>query len=539
MNTTISSNPDQTVDYVVVGGGSAGAVIAARLAERGDSKVLLVEAGATGRHPLLMLPGAMTFVRDWSRHAWLYETEPDLSRNGRRDIWRRGRCLGGSSSINGMIWARGLPRDFDRWEALGARGWGWQDVLPYFIKSETAHGFNSIDRGQEGPIWVESFRSPHKLSNDLVSSFESSGLPFLKDINSADGLGVGITQTNQKQGIRQSTESSYLEAAKKLKSLEILTKARAERIIFTGTKATGITIQRDNRIRQNIHAHKEIIICAGAIESPALLLRSGIGPASQLQSLGIDVRFDSPEVGLNMQDHPDLYMEYAVNQSTYSNIARWDRLVSAGLEFFVHRRGPATSPGTHLFAYGKSDENLKEPDLLIFSGPFGTIADGAFNKKQNIYSITPSVCLPYSRGHVSLSSNDSLATPLVQPNLLGDDRDIQTLINAIYAMDNIANIEPFSSHVLERIKPRPEKFAMSRESLHDFVRDHVTTCHHSCGTCRMGEDNYSVVDSQLRVRGVLNLRVADASVFPSITSGNLNAPVIMLAEKAADLILAN
>lgn len=532
---TSNALQDLSVDYVVVGAGSAGAVVASRLAAQGDVSVVLIEAGGSGRMPLLMLPGAMTFIRDWSPYAWQYATEPDPSRGGRSDNWKRGRTLGGSSSINGLIWARGLPRDFDSWEALGANGWGWDQVRPYFMKAENAMGLPGPDRGKHGPVWVETFRSPHPLSRALLDSFGAAGFPLVPDINQARGAAAAITQTNQRAGIRQSTETAYLRHPPR--NLTIMQHTLARRLLFAEGQASGVEVRREDGGVQRIMARREVVLSAGAIETPALLLRSGIGPAEQLRALGITPVVDAPEVGMNMQDHPDLYVEYAVSQATYSDAGRWFRLPASGLEFLLRRGGPATSPGTHVFAYGSSTGKPEDPDLLYFTGPFGQIADGAFTGKQAVYSITPSVCRPHSRGRVWLSSADPMAAPRIQPNLLGDERDLALIVDAIGIVDDIVGKAPFRDSVVGRVRPHQGLQRTDRAGLEAFARAAVSTCHHSCGTCRMGSDQRAVVDPQLRVRGVGKLRVADASVFPQITSGNLNAPVIMVGERAADLII--
>jgi choline dehydrogenase len=523
-----------TADYVVVGGGSAGAVLASRLAEREGVSVILVEAGGSGRSPFLMCSGAMTFIKDWSRHAWLYSTEPDPSRGGRADTWRRGRSLGGSSSINGMIWARGLPRDFDGWASAGATGWDWDRVRPYFMKAECALGFDGSERGRDGPIWVETFRSPHPLSLALLQSFGRAGFPLVADINSVGSAAAAMTQTNQRGGFRQSTETAYLR--RPLPRLTTWARTRALRLLLAEGRAPGVQVRRDDGSVVNLGSNREVIVCAGAIESPALLMRSGIGPAAALRALGIAPVVDAPEVGLNMQDHPDLYVEYAVSRATYSDAGRWYRLPGSALQFVLHRGGPATSPGTHVFAYGSSCGRAEDPDLLIFTGPFGQVTEGTFTARQSLYSITPSICRPHSRGRVWLASADPLAPPRIQPNLLGDERDLALIVDAIGLVDGIVRQPPFAEALVGRVRPDAALPLADRAGLEAFARAAVATCHHSCGTCRMGSDARSVVDPALRVRGVAGLRVADASVFPQISSGNLNAPVIMLAERAADLI---
>lgn len=528
----------EVADYIVVGGGSAGAAIAGRLAENGRFNVILIEAGTSGRKPFLMVPGAMALVRDWGQYAWLYQTEPDPSRQGRTDVWRRGRSLGGSSSINGVIWARGLPSDFDRWPELGAPGWDWNSVLPHFKTAERALGFSSHQRGRNGPIWIEQFRSPHHLAQDLLKSFDLKGIPTVRDINTATGVAAAITQTNQKRGIRQSTETAYLRQLPRRCKLEVRTQTVAQRILFDGHIATGVEIRRKDGTVAVIESSREIIVCAGAIESPALLLRSGIGPADDLAALGIPLIRHAPEVGGNLQDHPDLYVEYAVSPRTYSDAAKWHRMVGIGLDFLLRRRGAATSPGTHLFAYGNVDLSQSVPKLLIFAAPFGSINETAFGRNQPVFSLTPSICQPYSRGHVRLRDAALTSQPVIQPNLLGDSRDLELIVDAIGYMDQLVAQDPFAQHVLHRLTPDPRFNASDREALREFARSAVTTCHHSCGTCRMGNDERAVVDPKLRVRGVERLRVADASVFPEITSGNLNAPVIMVGERAASFILS-
>lgn len=520
-------------DYIVIGAGSAGAVVASRLSENRACSVLLLEAGHSGLKPLLMTAGSMTLIRDWSRYAWLYETEADPSRGGRVDTWRRGRCLGGSSSINGMIWARGLPRDFDDWAKVSGPQWSWDAVLPYFKKAEDALGLQSARRGRGGPMRVEVFRSPHRLTHALLKSFAGNGVPAVPDINDVDGCAVSITQTNQHRGLRWSTERGYLRSRQS--NLQVMCGARVQRIEFDQhRRARSVAVRMDDGSEIRLAANREIVVCAGALESPAILARSGIGDPAQLQALGIPVLRPSPEVGRNLQDHPDLYVEYDVNEPTYSDARRWHRMALSALQFAWGRSGPATSPGTHLFAYASTEGRTNDPELLIFTGPFGRITESTFSSRNPVYSITPSICRPYSRGSVRLSSAGALERPIVQPNLLGDERDVELIARAIDYVDRIARLPPFSDSLIRRRSPG--EGGASPDEIQDYIRSEVSTCHHSCGTCRMGTDAEAVVNPELRVNGVDGLRVADASIFPRITSGNLNAPTIMLGERAASLI---
>jgi choline dehydrogenase len=404
------------------------------------------------------------------------------------------------------------------------------------MKAEVALGFNTLARGQNGPTWVETFRAPHPLSLALLQSFGNAGFPIVPDINNVRSASAAITQTNQRDGLRQSTETAYLR--RPLPNLRILARTRARQLTIVGGRAVGVEARRDDGSVLRIGSNREVIVCAGAIESPTLLMRSGIGDANMLRAIGITPVVDSPEVGMNMQDHPDLYVEYTVSEATYSNAGRWFRQPGIALQFLLRRSGPATSPGTHVFAYGSSRGQPDDPDLLFFTGPFGQIVKGAFNRRESIYSVTPSICRPHSRGHVWITDSNPAVAPRIQPNLLGDERDLSLITKAVGIVDGIVRQRPFSESLIARVRPADSLQLSNHAELSEFVRASVTTCHHSCGTCRMGSDARSVVDSSLRVRGIASLRVADASIFPHITSGNLNAPVIMVGERAAALIVA-
>lgn len=521
-------------DYIIVGAGSAGCVIASRLTEDPKVSVLLIESGGSERNWKFRIPGGQSFVKDWERYAWLYETERDPSRYDRTETWRRGRVLGGSSSINGVIYAIGLPRDFDLWDKMGASGWSWRDVEPFFRRAERCPGLQG--RGQSGPVHVEILRSPHRSTRDLIASANSVGIQSIRDINLAQGDAIGIAQTNQLQGLRQDSATAYLRPAWRRPNLRVLTHARVERIVFDQGQATGLLVSAYDKLFE-VRARREIVLSAGAFGSPHLLMVSGVGPAEQLRKHGISVVADSQSVGGNLHDHPELYIEYEVRDRTYSSAMQWHRLALSGLQFALARRGQATSCASHILAYARSRPEEVSPDLLLFSGPWGYLEDNfTFTSGVNTYSLSPSLCHPRSRGRIELRSADPREAPMIEPNLLGDRDDVMRLMRGVRLVDRIASAKPFSDRVIRRLSP---DFDLSNEdALEAYVRENAGICYHACGTCRMGDDPASVVDSRLRVRGVGRLSVADASVIPLVTSGNLHAPTVMIGERAADLLRA-
>jgi len=533
---------DQPVfDYVVIGAGSAGCAVAARLSEQPDVSVLLLEAGGPDGTPLFAVPGAQVFVKDWSRYAWDYTCEPDDSRLDRVELWRRGRILGGSSTINGLIWAIGLPSDYDGWARLGLTRWGWNEVAPFFARAEhyvdgpeRLQG-SASPRGRHGPVQVERFRSPHALTEPLLQAAQALGIPVVHDINSVDHAAIGLVQTNQHRGIRVSSARAYLGTARQRPNLTVWTRAQVQRIVLEQQRACAVALRRDG-VSMQVGVRREVVLSAGAIASPQLLMLSGIGPGAHLQALGLPVVVDAGDVGRHLQEHPELYVEYEVDQPTYTASGTGWGTVMAGLAYATARRGPATSPGSHILGYAHSGLAEGEPpDLLLFAGPWGRLQDrDAFRRKTPLYSLSPSVARPYSRGQLRLRSPSPDEPPRIEPRLLSDPRDVRTLMAGVRLVDRMARTSPMGAHVLRRVMPVTD--LDDDVALEHFVRSDASICYHVCGTCRMGVDASSVVDETLRVRGVEGLRVADASVIPRVPSGNLNAPSIMIGERAADFI---
>ncbi|WP_160119023.1 GMC family oxidoreductase [Sphingosinicella microcystinivorans] len=519
-------------DYIIVGAGSAGCVIASRLSEDPKVSVLLIESGGSERNWKFRIPGGQSFVKDWEPYAWLYQTKSDPSRFDRAETWRRGRILGGSSTINGVIYAIGLPRDYDLWAEMGASGWSWRHVEPFFRRAEHCPGL--AGRGKFGPVHVEVLRSPHASTDDLIESAAAVGIPKVADINLAKGAAIGVAQTNQLRGLRQDSATAYLRPAWRRPNLRVLTHARVERIVFDQGQATGLQISANDKLFE-VRARREIVLSAGAFGSPHLLMVSGIGPAQQLRTHGISVVADSQSVGGNLHDHPELYIEYEVRDRTYSSAMQWHQLALSGLQFALARRGQAISCASHILAYAQSRPEEVSPDLLLFSGPWGYLEDNfTFTSGVNTYSLSPSLCHPKSRGRIELRSADPREAPMIVPNLLGDRDDVLRLMRGVRLVDRIARAKPFSDRVIRRLSPG---IALSNdEALEAYVRENAGICYHACGTCRMGDDPSAVVDSQLRVRGVGRLTVADASVIPLVTSGNLHAPTVMIGERAAELL---
>lgn len=533
---------NEVFDYIVVGAGTAGCVLGNRLTEDGKSTVLLLEAGGSDLSIWIQMPigyGRTFFDR---RINWMYDTEPVEGLGGRSSYWPRGKVIGGSGSINAMVYVRGQPRDFDDWQAAGNPGWGWSDVLPFFTKSEDFDRF-SAHHGRGGPQHVtEITPHVHPVCHSFIETAEGLGFPVTSDFNGSNPEGVGFYQINTRGGWRASTANAFLHPALKRKNLKLQTKSHATRVLFEAGRAVGIEYRRGGKLHQ-VKARREVILSGGAINSPQLLMLSGIGDGAALQRHGIAVQQHLPGVGRNMQDHLAVSYFYKVRTATLN-----DELhpllgkAQAALRFAFDRRGPLSLSVNQSGGFVRSGPDAPNVDLQLYFSPVSyTKTPLAARKLLNpdpfsafLLSFNP--CRPTSRGHLELRSANPLEHPLIQPNYLSTENDIAEVLAGNRLLRRIAQSRPLADMITEELIPGPA-VQSEEDQLADF-RARADTVYHPTGTCAMGPDAAtSVVDAQLRVHGIQGLRVIDASIFPNITSGNTNAPTVMVAEKGAALIL--
>ena len=526
-----------TADYVIVGAGSAGAVLANRLSEDADRTVLLLEAGGAAKSLLVELPVGFAKTINNPRFDWCYEQEPDDSLNGRRWVWSAGRLLGGSSSINGQVYIRGTRHDFDLWAEQGATGWSFDEVFPYFLRSERWHGAPSPAHGATGPLSVSPIRDPHPLTATFLDACREAGLPTLAEYNDGSAFGAFVTQANQKDGWRCSTEKAYLRPIRDRRNLPVLPHAEVETIPIADGRAVGVTLVRDGRHEQ-IGATREVVVCAGALGSPAMLMRSGIGPGDSLRDHGIEVVHDSREVGRNLQEHSAVATSRFVTVPTLNSQTGPLDMIKHLAKFAWNRSGPMSSPAIQAMGFAKTRADLAEPDIQLHFTPLAATVDAttaspaaAAMDRDPAVTIYASLCKPKGRGRIELGER---GLPKIVHQLVGNDDDRATLVAGLRLASAI-----FEAPAFRRIVSGFRKPAVPPASDLDWV-DHIRATAnitwHPVGTCRMGFDEGSVVDPQLRVRGVAGLRVVDASIMPTITSGNTNAATIMIGEKAAEMI---
>src|SRR3954470_11833311 len=524
-------------DFVIVGGGSAGCVLANRLSEDARNRVALIEAGPRDRSPWIHLPIGYGKTMWHKTLNWRFYTEPEPAMEGRRIYWPRGRVLGGSSSINGLIVIRGQPQDYERWREAGNPGWGWSDVLPYFVKLERNVDFPDDQlHGSHGPLTVTSIPKRHELIEALIASAEALGVPRTRDFNGLDQEGVGYFQLTTRDGFRQSAAAAYLKPARRRPNLAIITDAHATAVTFAEGRAGGVTYRGPGGER-SVAARRGVILSAGALQSPQLLMLSGIGPAAHLKEHGLPVRVDRPAVGANLQDHLQVRLIYRCTKPITTNDAlnSFTGKARIGLEWLIFRSGPLAIGINQGGLFTRVLPESETPDIQFHVATLS--ADMAGGKVHPFSGFTLSVCQlrPESRGSVTLASADPLAPPRIRANYLAAETDRRCVVAALAFARRLAATPPLSAYVAEEVQPEPA--AQSAADLLALARRHGATIFHPSGTCRMGADEGAVVDPRLRVRGVEGLWVVDGSVMPTLVSGNTNVPIIMIAEKAADMIL--
>ncbi|MGZ9811894.1 choline dehydrogenase [Pseudoroseicyclus sp. H15] len=526
-------------DYVIVGAGSAGCAMAYRLAEAGK-RVLVIEHGGSDWGPLIQMPGALSYPMNMKRYDWGYQSEPEPHLGGRKLALPRGKVIGGSSSINGMIYVRGHARDFDHWAEEGASGWGYADVLPYFKRMEDwhagGHGGDTEWRGQGGPLHVTRGTRENPLTRAFVEAGQQAGYPVTPDYNGRQQEGFGPYDMTVWKGQRFSAARAYLRPALKRANCELV-RALARRVVLKDGRAVGVEVERGGKI-EVIHAEREVILAASSINSPKLLMLSGIGPGAHLAEHGIDVVADRPGVGQNLQDHLELYIQVAASQPV-SLAKYWNLLGKAyvGARWLFTRTGPGASNQFESAGFIRSAAGVEYPDIQYHFLPIAVRYDGQASPEGHGFQAHVGPMRSPSRGEVTLRSGDPKDDPRVLFNYMSTPQDWEDFRKCIRLTREILGQEAFKPFYKHEIQPG--EAAQSDEALDDFIREHVESAYHPCGTAKMGaaSDPMAVVDPEARVIGVEGLRLADSSVFPRITNGNLNAPSIMVGEKAADHIL--
>ncbi|MEU4311102.1 GMC family oxidoreductase N-terminal domain-containing protein [Nocardia sp. NPDC024068] len=524
------TTPPSTVDYVVVGTGSAGAVLAARLSEKPANQVLALEAGPEDKNRFAHIPAAFSKLFQ-SECDWSYLTTPQPELGNRRILYPRGKLLGGSSSMNAMMWVRGFAADYDEWARAAGDDWSFANVVEYFKKIESVEGASEPDEGRAGPLQVAHQRSASPWTRDFLAAAELAGYKRVR-ANTPQPEGFSETMVNQKRGARWSTADAYLKPARRRPNLTVVTGAHADRVIFEGTRAVGVEYRRGDRVL-TVRARKEVVLCGGAINTPQLLMLSGIGDEQQLRAHGIPVLRHSREVGRNLMDHLVSLIGFAVESGTLFDAEKPRQL----LDYLIRRRGMLTSNVGEAYGFVRSRPELELPDLELIFGPAPFFDEGIGVAPGHAVAVGPILLKPQSRGTVTLAAAAPGAKPLVNPNYLSDSEgaDRAAVLEGLRIAHRIAGTGPLGSALGRFLQPKRE-LATLDETLEDALTWHSHTLYHPVGTCRMGSDADSVVAPDLSVRGVEGLRVADASVMPAIIRGHTHAPSVVIGEKAADLM---
>ncbi|MBT5913641.1 choline dehydrogenase [Rhodospirillaceae bacterium] len=522
-------------DYIIIGAGSAGCVLANRLSENPNNTVLLLEAGDKDTNLWIHVPVGFTKTLNNPEVNWCFETEPEDNVSGRRIPIPRGRVLGGSSSINGMLYVRGQALDFDVWGQLGNRGWSYSDILPYFKKSENFERGNDKFRGADGLLNVADMYEKHDLIDAFIDAGAELGYPRNPDYNGAKQDGFGYYQITQRNGRRESTARAFLNPAKNRKNLTVESRAHVTKLVFNKKRATGVHYSIDG-IKKSVEVNNEVIVSAGAVQSPHILELSGIGQPQLLKSYGIDIQHELPGVGENYRDHYAARMNWRLNKPISLNEeTRGLSLVKEVFKYALTRRGALTWTAGVGHAFMRTRPELETPDVQFFfvHGSFGSSKDRKLEKEPGM-TLAVYQCRPESQGTIHIGGPNPFDAPKIRPNFLGNKLDQDTLIAGLHLCRSIGETEAMKQHISHEMNPGSS--VTTDEGMLQFARDTGATTYHPMGTCKMGSDPMAVVDDRLRVHGIENVRIADASIMPTMPSGNINAPVIMIAEKAADMI---
>ncbi|MBY6108930.1 choline dehydrogenase [Halomonas sp. DP1Y21-3] len=534
---TTTTPPPEAFDYIIVGAGSAGCVLANRLSEDPEVSVLLLEAGGSDWNPWIHVPVGYFKTMHNPATDWCYLTDPDEGIDGRRLQWPRGKVLGGSSSLNGLLYIRGQREDYDDWAQLGNDGWDYDSVLPYFKKSECQERGADDYHGADGPLKVSDLRLRREIAERFIEAAKASGIPENRDVNGASQEGVGYFQQTSYKGFRCSTAKAFLRPALKRSNLTLVKRAHCQRLLLEGKRVVGVEY-RQGQSTHRASARLEVLLSSGAIGSPQILQCSGIGDPDHLAEVGVDCHHALPGVGENLQDHLQIRLVFKTSCRTLNDEVRHPlRKLAVGTQYALTRTGPLTLAASQVCIFTQSREGLDRPDIQFHMQPLS--ADKPAEGVHPFSAFTSSVCQlrPTSRGRIRITSADPAVYPSIQPNYLSTEEDCRVAVDAIKVARRIAEQAPLAEVITDEYVPGREY--QSDEQLLEAARRYSQTIYHPAGTCKMGHDDLAVVDDRLRVHGLEGLRVVDASIMPIIVSGNTNAPTIMIAERAADMIKAD